>query len=1429
MNPDIPWKIVDRYFNDNPANLINHHIDSFDEFYSRGLPSILKEKNPIVFNKEYDDKTDTYAFNCNIYVGGRDGKKLYYGKPVVYDDESQHYMYPNDARMRNMTYGITVHYDAELEFKWTNESGKDVTAVHIIEKVFLGRFPVMVGSKLCITNGMSDTTRFQLGECRNDRGGYFILDGKERIIIPQERFADNMMYVREKTNDMYSHSVDIRSVSEDASKPVRTMSVRIVSPSPKFTNGQIVVNIPNVRIPIPLFIVMRALGVVSDTSIIEYCLLDIQSNNNYIDYFTPSIHDAGKVFDQETALKFIASFTKHKTVASALEIMTDYFLPHVGEMNFDTKAYFLGYMVKQMIDVVTGIKEPTDRDSFKYKRVDTTGRLLYDLFNEYYALQQREMFLVMDSDYFYHTGDKTEYYFKTLIEKHIGVLKKRTVEAGISKAYKGSWGGSSHTKKEGVVQVLNRLSFNSAISHLRKINLPLDASAKVVGPRKLHGSQFGIIDPVDTPDGGNIGLHKHMAIMAQITSGVPKDKIINWLTANTGLKTVEGIYPKTVFERTIVFVNGTIAGTVSDPKKTISEFKRNRRLGVIDVYSSISWVISESVIDIWSDGGRLTRPVYYVNEKGGASYNNVVALNGITNGSYSWNKIISMPEEEDDGAKSRINIKSMMSIVEYIDTNEQEESYICMTPDEFDRYVDDSVVVGTGHDTHKYTHIEIHPSFMLGVMGNQIVFPENNQLPRDLFSCGQSKQAVSLYHSNYQSRIDKMGVVLNSGQIPLVKSRYTKYISGDEHPYGENVVVAIMSYNGYNVEDSILFNAGSVSRGMFNMTYLNSYESYEETNVISKKTTNTSFGKIDGKGVVGVRPGYDYSNLDDRGVIRENTELNDKMVVIGRTTVSDEDPDRIIDSSVVVKKGQLGFVDKVYMTDGDEGHRIAKVRMRERRIPAIGDKFCSRCGQKGTVGLIIPESDMPFTSDGLVPDIIINPHAIPSRMTIGQLVESLLGKATAMYGGFGDCTAFVNNGPKHEMYGGMLRDIGFSSSGCHIMYNGMTGDMMESDIYLGPTYYMRLKHMVKDKINYRARGPRTVLTRQPVHGRANDGGLRIGEMERDGVVGHGAMAFLHDSMLERGDDYYMAVCNITGGIAVYNKSRNIFMSPDSDGPIQYKVDSDGNSIIDVVSKHGRSFSVVRVPYSFKLLLQELQVMNVRMRIITDDNINQIPELSYSKNMSLLTHDDDMTVSRVNVHRRFNKEHKSFDLPKTPVDSPELSPYVPSSPAYAPELSPYAPESPPYAPESPPYAPESPPYAPESPPYAPESPPYAPESPPYAPESPPYAPSSPDDTPDVKVLNIQDDTHDVLDPTDIESIDVYNDDEFRKHLNSTMNSDEVSDLDASDLDALRMLLGYKVEEDVNILTDIDNHTSLNESEAPDSTDQSDKKRVTIDLK
>jgi DNA-directed RNA polymerase II subunit RPB2 len=1300
-SPDsIAWNIIDKYFKDNPYNLVAHHLDSYNDFYSKGIFQIFKENNPIRFvERETETITDKKGkratdkavkigdkenpSECRMFLGGKNGDKIYFGKPIIYDDISPneipepypHYMYPNDARLRSMTYGITIHYDVDVELDYY-DNGEKVESKKVLEKIYLGRFPIMLHSNLCILRGLATEARFNLGECRNDFGGYFVIDGKEKCILSQEKFADNMLYVRKnKIDDLYSYSCEVHSVSEDSSKPIRYSSVKIIAPDAMYTNNQIVVDIPNIKKPIPLFILMRALGIISDKSIIQYCLLDLEANSNMIDLFIPSIHDANQIFSQMNALEYMRHLTKRNTITSVIDILMNYFLPHIGEDNFLNKAYYIGFMVNKILRVFMGREKPTDRDNFKFKRIETSGTLIYGLFREYYLMQAKSIFLRMDKEFYYQPG-KYRANFPSLIEDNYKeYFKVRVIEDGFKKGFKGNWGADENTKRVGLVQDLNRLSWFTFISHLRKISLPMDPTSKVVAPHLLHNSQWGIIDPVDTPDGGNIGLHKHMAISTAITNGFSSFPLIKWLRANTPLKLLLECNSGNLASMTKMFVNGNWIGVIENPIETVNTLKLFRRNGIIPTYTSISFSYETNVVYLYTDSGRLTRPIFYRNLKkddatdslvyGSISYSNGKTKEIIESREYTWQQAVSGFEpKQDENFAVRNNIlydtnilypgfnslpelldmfELKKGIIDYIDTSEEESALIATTLDQI-------------KGNKFFTNVEIDPSLMFGVMGNSITYPEANQLPRNAFSCGQSKQAVSVYHSNYQMRLDKMGVILHYGQTPLIKSRYLEYINHEEQPYGVNAIVAIMSYTGYNVEDAILINKGSIDRGIFRTMYYTSYEAREASSKVAGMSVSSSFTNIETKqNVSRLKEDYDYSQLDEHGLVKENTVINEKVILIGHVSSTPDQKGEYTDESVTTKKGQLGYVDKSFISEGEEGFRIAKIRIREERLPAIGDKMASRCGQKGTLGLIIPEEDMPFCADGTRPDLIINPHALPSRMTIGQLIECLFGKACALYGAYGDCTAYATKGANYKTYGEMLTKMNFHCSGNQLLYNGYTGEQIYSEIFIGPTYYMRLKHMVKDKINYRATGKRSALTRQTNQGRANDGGLRIGEMERDGIMGHGLSYFLNESYMVRGDQYYMAVCNKTGTIAIYNPDKNLFLSPMSDGPLKFNRTPEGEPILDVFSRFGRSFSLLRVPYALKLLIQELQVLNIQMRIITEENVDQLLNLSYqSKNLNKLINAGDNDFKNINELMTHYKKELYTKINNTNAENTKLT-------------------------------------------------------------------------------------------------------------------------------------------------------------------------------
>ena len=730
--------------NGGPANISRHLL----------LTTIFKEKNPVRIASQENEKTGEYKTECNLYFGGKQGNRLYFGKPVIYDEENAHYMFPNEARLRNMTYGMTIHYDIEVEFitrldpgeaptligeeeekEKEEDSDKNITPseaakqrdaikmsldgtgsvqTHLVllEKIYLGKFPIMLQSDFCVLQGVPRQMRHTMGECRNDLGGYFIIDGKEKTIVAQEKFADNMLYIRALENDKYLYSAEIRSVSENASKPIRTMSVRLVAPSPSYTNLNIVVNIPNVRKPVPLFIVFRALGILSDREIISYCLLDMEKYESMVDLFVPSVHDGANILAQHTALKYIATLTKGKTVNHALEVLSDYFLPHIGELTYRKKAYFLGNMVFRLLSVYTGIESPTDRDNFKYKRVELVGSLLYDLFREYWNIQLRQVYLQFEKKLYYNPMYETSL-FTLIMDNYRDIFRERTLEKGFRKAFKGNWGAQSHTKRIGIIQDINRLSFNSALNHLRKTNLPLDTSAKLVGPRLLNGSQWGFLDPIDTPDGGSIGLHKHLAISTYITRGMSREPMIEWVREKWGMKLVEEYSPIVLSRMTKVIINGNWIGSVNEPIECVQIFQLYRRNALIPIFTSAAFDIKLNTIFVYTDAGRLCRPIFYRDgQTGRTSFYNKEIMKMIESGNFSWEHLITGFNEKKKGLKfdateMRMYLLSELyegvqdetnpakiqrfidkkAILDYIDTSESETAMICLDVDEFDQSV----------------------------------------------------------------------------------------------------------------------------------------------------------------------------------------------------------------------------------------------------------------------------------------------------------------------------------------------------------------------------------------------------------------------------------------------------------------------------------------------------------------------------------------------------------------------------------------------------------------------------------------------------------------------------------------------------------------------------------------------------------------------
>jgi len=667
--------------------------------------------------------------------------------------------------------------------------------------------------------------------------------------------------------------------------------------------------------------------------------------------------------------------------------------------------------------------------------------------------------------------------------------------------------------------------------------------------------------PAETPEGQSIGVVKSISTMTHLTITTNSSSL--YIYVEPFIKSLNTASPKETFGKVKVFVNGCWVGVTDTPIELYNDMKEKKYKGILNIYTSVVFDYKMMEIRICNDAGRMTRPLLRV--KDGKALMTSDIINRLDSGELSWNDLLT-------------NCKLDTSVIEYIDPDEQNFAMIAMR-------AKNSYIL---NDTKiNFTHCEIHPSTIFGILASCIPFPEHNQAPRNTYQCAQSKQAMGVYATNYDKRFDKTAYILTTPSRPLVDTRIMNWLDLVKIPSGQVIHVAIMSYTGYNQEDSVLINKGSIDRGMFSTTIYHT-EKDEDKNI----TRFVSRCKPDSTKTKGIKYG-NYDKIDSTGFIPKNTKLDDRDIIMAKVVHIKEnrnDPTKPIkfedQSKSVRTAGEEIHIDENITCRNGDGYPCAKVRMRTFRKPCIGDKFSSRHGQKGTVGLIIPECDMPYTRNGLKPDIIINPHAIPSRMTIGQLKETLLGKVLIHLGMFGDGTSFGDLDVK--TIAAQLQKLGYESYGNEIMYDGLSGEQFDASIFIGPVFYQRLKHMVNDKQHSRSIGPMVNLTRQPAEGRSRDGGFRIGEMERDVMLAHGMSRFCRERLYDVSDKYSVHVCKKCGMIAQYNDASASMMSKYS-----FTVHKCG------VCENTTDFAYVEVPYAFKLMAHELQTINCVPRLLTE--------------------------------------------------------------------------------------------------------------------------------------------------------------------------------------------------------------------------------------
>ncbi|MFH1056051.1 MAG: DNA-directed RNA polymerase subunit B [Candidatus Altiarchaeota archaeon] len=598
---------------------------------------------------------------------------------------------------------------------------------------------------------------------------------------------------------------------------------------------------------------------------------------------------------------------------------------------------------------------------------------------------------------------------------------------------------------------------------------------------------------------------------------------------------------------TVVYLNGRLIGEHKNPEVLAKKLRDLRRQNKIHPTVSISFHEENNEVQVYTDKGRTLRPLAII-EEGRPNFTEK-HLKDLRDGTIQWKNLVEQ------------------GIVEYIDAEEEEEAYIAMREYKLNP---------------EHTHLELTPSLMLGISACFAPWPEHNSSPRVTMAAAMAKQTLGLYASNYFSRLDSRANVLHYPETPLVKTDIIDSIEYSRRPAGQNFVVAIMSYEGYNMEDAVVLNRGSVERGLGRSTFYRTYTAEERRYPSGQKD---SF-EVPSVEVEGAQADDTYTKLGPEGLIYPESDVGSGEVLIGRTSpprfLEEIGPYGIVEekrreTSTTVRHMESGVVDCVVLTETVEKNKLAKVRVRSMRIPELGDKFASRHGQKGVCGLIVAQEDMPFTKDGIVPDIIINPHAIPSRMTIGHVLEMVGGKVGAMEGRFVNGTAFSNE--EEDDLRAALKKYGFHHSGKEVLYNGTTGEKFEVEIFIGIAYYQKLHHMVANKVHARSRGPVQMLTRQPTEGRAREGGLRFGEMERDCLIGHGASMMLKDRLLDESDKVVVPVCGKCGMVAVNDVERRQIYCPLCGEVPTYPVE---------------------MAYAFKLLLNELMGMCVVPKLKLSD-------------------------------------------------------------------------------------------------------------------------------------------------------------------------------------------------------------------------------------
>ncbi|PFH31055.1 DNA-directed RNA polymerase III RPC2 [Besnoitia besnoiti] len=1176
------WRLLPAFFA--AKGLVHQHIDSYNFFVNTELQNIIRAPSNRLVKSDIDPSFFIEFLNISV------------GTPRYEEGMILQRLTPRICRIREITYAAPVFVDAEYS------KGDEIIRRKNVE---IGSIPVMLKSQVCVLHGKDPQAIQKLGECPFDPGGYFIVKGTEKVLLMQEQLSKNRIIVE---TDM-KHNVCATVTSATAESKSRTAVV--------LKNNKLYLRHNSFLDDLPACIVLRAMGIETDQEIVQMigagASLPDLSGNTAQEAVSLSLQDCHteNVLTQQQALLWVGSRIRPKmqakgfftpvarafaerasgaagrsaksVVDEAVDVLHRVVLSHIETTgnDFRAKSRFLCLMIRRVLDASSDPSLMDDKDYYGNKRLELAGQLLSLLFEDLFKRFCTQ--IKKQADYAlsrYHQARGGGGRLKEDVVPYPDCFRNLPTDIitrGMQTALStGNWTIKRfRMERSGVSQVLSRLSYIATLGMMTRINSQFEKGRKVSGPRALQPSQWGMLCPCDTPEGESCGLVKNLALVTHVTTDEDPKPIAS-LAFCLGVEDADAITGEELHDRGtyLVMLNGVLLGVHRRPRQLMKNIRLLRRHGEVGEFVSVHVNEAHKAIYIASDGGRLSRPLIVV-ERGRPRL---------------------LPEHMRMLENGEMCFMDLLrcSILEWIDVNEENNLLIALCEEDI---------------TPETTHLEIDPLTLLGVVAGLIAFPNHNQSPRNTYQCAMGKQAMGAIAYNQFNRCDTLLYLLVYPQKPLCKSRTLDLVHFEELPAGQNASVAIMSFSGYDIEDAIVLNRGAVDRGFGRCFALRRYSvelkkyfngSVDRTfppplaavpgaggaqsgrarsalagsGIGPRKAPGLAGGKAGGAGVVPRR----FEALEEDGVVRVGELLEEDQVYVHkfsptntREHVSDPlqlDNSFYSPSFARYKTVVPSYVERVICTDNSDGCRTYKVIMRQTRLPELGDKFSSRHGQKGVVGLIVPPEDLPFAESGWCPDLIMNPHGFPSRMTVGKMMELIAGKSALQIGACQYGTAF--GGVSVETLAEILASHGFHYSGKEYLTSGITGEALQTYVFAGPIYYQKLKHMVQDKIHARGRGPRQLLTRQPTEGRAKEGGLRLGEMERDCLVAYGSSALLMERLMLSSDAFEACVCSACGLMGY-------------EGWCPY-------------CKSGKNVATIRMPYACKLLFQELMSMNVCPRL-----------------------------------------------------------------------------------------------------------------------------------------------------------------------------------------------------------------------------------------